>query len=138
MQTELLRISARNIIDIAATYDVFDSTTNEKVGALRRKGLKSIVKDEWLFLNNSDQEVGLIGEDSMALALIRRMIAGTLIPQGFEGTMGNTEVCYFKQRFNPFIQKIDLDFSMDKQGLLDRRLGLAAAILLCAIEGRQT
>jgi uncharacterized protein YxjI len=30
-----------------------------------------------------------------------------------------------------------IDFSMDMNNLLDRRLGIAAAILLCAIEGKQ-
>jgi hypothetical protein len=51
--------------------------------------------------------------------------------------MGDVPVLCFRQRFNPFIAKIDLDFSMDTQGRLDRRLGIAAAVLLCAIEGRQ-
>ena len=33
--------------------------------------------------------------------------------------------------------KIELDFSMDEKGLLDRRLGIAAAVLMCAIEQKQ-
>jgi hypothetical protein len=32
---------------------------------------------------------------------------------------------------------VTLDYSMDQQGLLDRRLGIAAAVLLVAIEGKQ-
>jgi hypothetical protein len=47
-------------------------------------------------------------------------------------------VLTFQQNFNPFLAKIDLDFSSDVNGLLDRRLGIAAAILLCAIEGKQS
>jgi hypothetical protein len=41
MQTELLRIHARNIIDFGATYDVVDSFSNQIVYSLKRKGLKS-------------------------------------------------------------------------------------------------
>jgi hypothetical protein len=41
------------------------------------------------------------------------------------------------QNFNPFVTKINANFSEDTRGLLDRRLGLAAGILLCAIEGKQ-
>jgi uncharacterized protein YxjI len=136
MQTEVLVISARQILDIAATYDVTDPTTGEKVGALRRKGLKSILKDEWLFLDANDREMGMLTEDSMALALVRRFLTN-LIPQKFHGQINEMPVCTFKQHFNPFVMKITVDFSQDMNRLLDRRLGLAAAILLCAIEGRQ-
>ena len=137
MQKEVLTIIARSVIDFGATYDVFDPRTGTKVGALRRKGMKSLLKDEWLVLDVNDQPVCTISEDSMALALIRRILVN-LIPQQYHGHAGGKEVCRFKQNFNPFILKISLDYSMDVQGLLDRRLGIAAAILLCAIEGRQS
>lgn len=137
MQTELLVIKARNIIDLAATYDVVDARTGEKVGALRRKGLKSMIKDEWLILDPADAETGLIQEDNILLALLRRFLTGGWVPQSFEGRIGGQKVCKFRQNFNPFVQKLGLDFSMDAGRQLDRRLGLAAAVLLCAIEGRQ-
>ncbi|WP_342375278.1 hypothetical protein NVS55_28785 [Myxococcus stipitatus] len=136
MREELLTIKARGIIDLGMTYDVMDATTGQRIGALRRKGLRSILRDSWLVLDTHDNEVGKIEEDSMALALVRRFLTN-LIPQSFSGVMGSEQVLAFHQRFNPFIQKIDLDFSMDERGLLDRRLGIAAAVLMCAIEGRQ-
>ena len=136
MQEEVLTIKARSIIDFGATYDVTDSASGAKLGALRRKGLKSLLRDEWLILDAHDQEVGRIEEDSMALALVRRLLTN-LVPQTFTGAVGGTPVLSFRQHFNPFIQKISLDFSMDTGGKLDRRLGIAAAVLLCAIEGQQ-
>lgn len=135
-QTELLSIKARQVLDISATYDIFDSPTGQKVGALRRKGLKSVLRDEWLLLDTTDNEVGLIQEDSWLLATLRRLLSN-LIPQKYHGTIRGQAVCAFKQNFNPFVMKIALDFAPDTMNLLDRRLGLAAAILLCAIEGRQ-
>jgi len=134
--TEVLTIKARKMIDLWSTYDVFDSQTQRKVGALRRKGLKSILKDEWLILDESDREVGLLQEDSMALALLRRF-ATNLIPQSFTGTIGGQKVFEFRRHFNPFVLRMDMDFSMDTACLLDRRIGLAAGILISAIEGRQ-
>ena len=136
MRTEVLTIKARQIIDFAATYDVFDPATNAKVGALKRKGLKSLIKDEWIILDAEDREVGCIKEDSMLLALIRRFLTN-LIPQNYLGEMNGKQVCNFKQNFNPFVIKINLDFSMDEERLLDRRLGIAGAVLLCAIEKKQ-
>ncbi|NVJ19952.1 MULTISPECIES: hypothetical protein [Myxococcus] len=136
MREELLTIKARGILDFGMTYDVTDAVSGERVGALRRKGLRSLLRDQWLVLDTNDQEVGKIEEDSIMLALVRRLLTN-LVPQSFSGTLGTTQVLAFHQRFNPFIQKIDLDFSMDDRHALDRRLGIAAAVLMCAIEGRQ-
>jgi uncharacterized protein YxjI len=136
MQKEVLLIKARNIIDFSAVYDVFDSSTNERVGALKREGLSSIVQDKWNILNAYDQVIGIIQEESLVLGLVRRFVTN-LIPQTFIGTINNVPVCEFRQNFNPFVVKINLDFSQDTNNWLDRRLGIAAAILLCAIEGKQ-
>jgi|TARA_B100000959_G_C14776193_1_gene539615 uncharacterized protein YxjI len=138
MQTELLTIRTDQILDIGATYQVHDPQQGGvHVGSLRRKGLKSIIRDEWVFLNPEGQEIGLIQEDSTALALLRRFYLGWLLPQQYDGMLGNVPVCNFKRNFNPFVSKVTLDYSMDQQGLLDRRLGIAAAVLLVAIEGKQ-
>ena len=136
MQNEVLTIKARNIIDFSAAYDVFDPSSQTKVGILKRKGMKSILKDEWIIMDANENQIGLIQEDSMMLALVRRFLTN-LVPQSFDGTIHGQKVCHFKQNFNPFVTKITLDYSMDINNLLDRRLGIAAAVLLCAIEGKQ-
>lgn len=134
----LLSIGARNILDISATYDVTDEATGQKVGALRRKGLKSILRDEWLILDTSDQEIGTIQEDSMAMAMIRRFVpGGNLIPQKYSLSIGGQGVGFIKQHFNPFVLKYDVDFSADNGNALDRRLGIAAVTMMLIIEGRQ-
>ncbi|MEM1212044.1 MAG: hypothetical protein AAGI68_07065 [Planctomycetota bacterium] len=137
--TELLRISTKSVFDISGTYDVIDSIDGDRVGALRRRGLKSMFKDEWLFIDEQGNEIGTIKEDSALLATLRRFIeaASFLFPQKYHAEIQGQPVATFKQRFNPFIQKLDIDFTPDAQGLLDRRLGLAAAVMLGAIEGRQ-
>lgn len=136
MTDELLLIKARRIIDFSAAYDVIDAKTNETIGTFKRKGMKSIIKDEWIIMNNTDTEIGIIKEDKMILALIRRSLTN-LIPQTFNGFIGDSMVFKFKQRFNPILFKMNLDFSNDTTHLLDRRMGISAAILLGAIEGRQ-
>ncbi|MDO8681893.1 MAG: hypothetical protein Q7N50_00230 [Armatimonadota bacterium] len=138
--SELLTIQARQVLDISATYDVLDARTNDRVGALRRRGFKSILKDEWLILDTNDNEIGMIKEDSLGLALLRRLmnqVFMNLIPQKYHAEIGQNSVCAYQQNFNPFIQKIMVDFSDDFRGQLDRRLGLAAGVLLSAIEGKQ-
>ncbi len=134
---EVMAIKARQIIDFSAAYDVIDSSTGQSVGALRRKGLKSILRDEWEVLDTSDNVVGLLFEDNMSLAMLRRLILGSLLPQNYDMTMGDERVADIKQRFNLFRYELDVDFTMGTSGKLDRRLGLAAATLLAIIEGRQ-
>ncbi len=136
MNTEVLTIRARQVIDFSAQYDVVDPVTREKVGVLKRKGFKSMFRDEWILMDRTEQEIGSIKEDSALLAMIRRLLT-PLIPQKYHGEINGKVVCTFKQNFNRFVLKISLDFNPDTNRLLDRRLGIAAAVLLCAIEGRQ-
>lgn len=134
---EVLIIKARQIVDFSAAYDVIDASGNEHVGTLRRKGLKSMLRDEWEILNPAGQVIGSLFEDSMGLALVRRFLAN-FIPQNYDISIGQSIVADLKQRFNPFRYELDLDFSMDTANQLDRRLGIAAGILLAAVEGRQS
>ncbi len=134
---EVLMIKARQFIDFSAAFDVVDSTSGQKVGALRRKGLASLLRDEWDVLDVGDNVIGKLYEDSMGLALLRRFLSN-LIPQNYDITIGTDRVADLKQAFNPFAYQLNIDFSMDISKRLDRRLGIAAGILLAAIEGRQS
>ena len=140
MQTEILRIAARQIIDFGAAYDVVDSVTNQKIGALKRKGLKSIVRDHWIIMDANDAELGSIQEDSTGLAILRRLLgewACLIVPQKYHFEIGGQAVATGQQNRNPFVYTVNLDFSADAAGALDRRLGLASGLLLAAIEGKQ-
>jgi len=134
---ELLLIQARNIIDFSAAYDVIEAANGQKVGALRRKGLKSMFRDEWEVLDAADQPIGMLFEDSVGQALLRRFLLGSLLPQNYDLTIGEQRVADLRQKFNPFAYQMILDFSMDTTNKLDRRLGIAAGILLAIIEGKQ-
>ncbi len=136
---EVLSIRTKSMFDIAGTYDVRDTVTGETVGALRRKALKSMFRDEWLILDANGREIGTIREDSQFKALVRRFVeaASIFMPQKYHAEIGGQTVATYKQNFNPFVQKIMIDFTPDKANRYDPRLGLAAAVLLCAIEGKQ-
>lgn len=135
---EVLSIKARQIMDFSAAYDVVDTAMNQKVGALRRKGLRSLLRDEWEVLDAADNVRGLLFEDSMGLALLRRFLLGSWLPQNYDISFGETRVADLKQEFNLFRYELNLDFSMDIAHQLDRRLGIAAGILLAAVEGKQS
>jgi uncharacterized protein YxjI len=135
---EVLTIKARQIIDFSAAYDVIESATGQKAGALRRKGWRSLLRDEWEILDTNDQPIGQIFEDSVGRAILRRFLLGSFLPQNYDVTIGTERVADLKQRFNLFAYRLDMDFSVDTGRRLDRRLGVAAGILLATIEGKQS
>ena len=134
---ELLYIQARQILDFSAAYDVRDSQSGELVGTLRRRGLRSMVRDEWDVLDPNEQLIGTLLEDSMTMALLRRLLLGSLLPQDYDIQVNGARVMDLKQRFNIFRYELVLDLTADTSRLIDHRLGIAAGILLAAIEGRQ-
>jgi hypothetical protein len=129
---ELLLIKARNIIDFSAAYDVEDPATGRKLGAFKRRGWSSLFRDQWIVMDENDHEIGLIKEDGMAL--LRRFI--TLIPQNYHCEIDGATVCTYRQNFNPFVYKLNVDFPEDG-AIPDKRLTIAGAVLLAAIEGKQ-
>jgi len=139
-RTELLRVSTQSIFDISGAYDVHDSTSGERVGTLKRAGLSStFLRDRWTVHDGDGAEIGEIVEDSTVKALVRRYIEAVafLLPQHYHAEIRGRPAAVFRQRFNPVIYKLDVDFTGDAAGVFDRRLALAAGVLLSAIEGRQ-
>lgn len=132
---ELLVIQARQILDFSAAYDVYDAGEGRQVGTLRRRGFRSMLRDEWEVLAPGDMPIGLLTEDSMGYALLRRLLLGTLLPQNYDILMGEQKMMDLRQRFNLFRYELDLTFAPG--GQFDHRLGIAAGILLAAVEGKQ-
>lgn len=136
MADERVVIKARSIIDFGAAYDVVNVKSGEKVGALKRKGWSSMLRDSWIVMDPNDREVGKIEEDSMAMALLRRFLSN-LIPQHYTlKDASQTELADFRTHFNPFIHRMTV--SVRESCTLSPILVLAAGILLVAVEGRQT
>lgn len=138
MRTEVLTIGARSVLDFRAGYDVHDPVARQKVGSLRRHGFKSMIRDEWSILDPNENVIAVVREDSQLLALVRRFIeaASMFMPQKYHMEMNGQTVVMYKQNFNPFVRKLAVDV-VDPQCKIDRRLALAAGILLSAIEGRE-
>lgn len=138
--TELISIQARSILDFSAGYDVVDSTSHERLGVLRRKGMMStFLRDSWELLTPDEQPYGTITEDSTLKALVRRFVdfASFLMPQSFHVDIAGGRAATFKQNFNPFVKRLSVDFDTAGPIPLDRKLGLAAGVLVMAIEGKQ-
>jgi hypothetical protein len=134
---EVLEIHARQILDFSANYDITEAGSGQKVGTLQRKGFKSILKDEWIIKDAKENELGVIKEDNAILALVRRFVSN-LVPQKYHALVDGEEVATFKQNFNPFTYRLDININESAKGKVDTRMIIAAAVLLAAVEGKQS
>lgn len=126
-----LTIKARSISDFSGGYDIVDATTGETVGVGKRHGLKSLFRDEWSILDDTDTPVGKVVETGGAMMILRKFIK--IIPQKFEVQWKGQPVGSIRQRFNPFQLAYDVQFEPG----FDPRLGVGMTVLLLAIEGAQ-
>jgi hypothetical protein len=134
----MFKTKARNILDIAATYDMY-TNSGELFGSLRRKGImSSFAQDHWLLLDAAGNQVGEVKEDSLFLGIVRRHIelVAYFLPQTYHVTFGETIVAEIKQHKNPFTVKYDYSIDSDKYTQYEM-LFLAIANLLALIEARQ-
>ena len=139
---ELLRIGTQQVIDFGATYQVSvpDDETGAPapIGSFRRKGLKSMLRDEWLVFDALGNERAKVREDSQLRALARRAheLIAMFIPQGYHMVDDVGEVATYRTHFNPFIHRLGVAIHREDEALHDLLL-LAGGVLLLAIEGRQ-
>ena len=133
---DVINIKARSIIDFSSAYDFYDVKNGKKIGAAKRKGFRSIFRDEWILMAaDSDTEIGKIQEDSAMMAFLRRFVTA-LIPQKFSVTIGGAEVATYQNNFNPFISKVSVQISHPEK--YEAGFAIAMGVLLCAVEGKQT
>jgi uncharacterized protein YxjI len=138
LSKELMRIGTRQIIDFGANYEV-SLPDGSVLGSMRRKGLKSLLRDSWLIYDASGKQIGRLQDDSGGLAFLRRFVdlVALLVPQKFDLlTEDGRQVAQMRTHFNPFLYRLGISvIAPDDE--LDELMILAAGVLVAAIEGRQ-
>jgi uncharacterized protein YxjI len=142
---ELLRIKARQRFDPRATYDVTDDL-GARVGAIQKVFGASLLRSTYRILDASGEEVAITTEKSLGIALFRRAVGfipyvdnvaeWLPIPYHFifkhgEQIIGENTRQMFKIRDNYHI-----DMTADPDHILDRRLVLAIAVGMDALQAR--
>lgn len=138
---ELFRIKARSIIEIGGRYDV-TTPDGARIGVLEKAFRESLLRSTWRILGPDEQVEAVVQERSLPAAIIRRAIdfvpdVGGLIPIPYnfdfmiDGRIAGRMDRKFKLR-----DRYVLDLSGDTDRRIDRRLGLALAIGLDALQNR--
>jgi hypothetical protein len=140
-QDELFRIKARSVLDTGGSrYDVLAG--EEKLGTLHHDFRKSLIRTTWRVLDANEQETAIAHERSPAMAIVRRLIdfvpdVGGLIPipYNFDFLVDGAKVGEMNRKFQ-LRDRYVLDLSADAERRIDRRLAVALAIGLDALQNR--
>jgi hypothetical protein len=140
---ELLRIKARQRFDPWASYDI-TASDGKKIGAIQKAFGESLVRSTYLI--HAPTGTVTAREKSLGVALFRRLVglvpfigdfANWLpIPYHFTFERDGRELGVHKRRIGRFRDVYDIDMSGDPGRTLDRRLVLAAAVAMDALQAR--
>ena len=145
--TELMRIKARQRFDPNARYDV-TAASGEKIGEIQKVFGKSLLRSTYVLYGPDDQEVARASEKSLGVALFRRLVglvpyvgdfADWLpIPYHFDFVRDGEVLGSHERRTGlfKFRDVYDIDMSGDPERKLDRRLVLANAVGMDALQAR--
>ena len=138
---ELFRIKARSVLDTGGSrYDVV-AADGSRIGVLHHT-LRSIMRTRWAIQDAAEQEVAIAEERSAVMAVARRLIdfvpdyGGLIpIPYNFDIRIDGNVAGRMDRKFKLRDQYV-LDLGNDHERKLDRRLAVALAIGLDALQNR--
>ena len=142
---EIMRLKARQRFDPAARYDV-TSPGGERIGQIQKQFGSSLLRSTYTLYDAAGNETATARERSLAVALFRRL-AGFLpyvgnfadwlpIPYHFVIARDGEELGVQSRRHWRLRDAYDLDLTADSARTLDRRLVLALAVGLDALQAR--
>jgi uncharacterized protein YxjI len=142
---EILRIKARQRFDPRARYDVTDPA-GAKVGEIQKVFGASLLRSTYALFDASGEETARAQEKSLVVALFRRFVgfvpyiggfADWLpIPYHFEFRRGDEILGNHSRQAFKFRDTYTIDMSGDPQRTIDRRLILAIAVGMDALQAR--
>jgi len=141
---EVFRILAQQRFDPKARYTVSDAA-GEPIGLIKKEFGRSLLRSTWKIFDKDGTEIGWAQEKNMAAALFRRFaeflpyvggILGLLpIPYHFTFYLGDETVGEMRRIYG-IRDRYVLDLSADPGRRLDRRLAVAIAVGMDALQAR--
>jgi hypothetical protein len=139
---ELFRIKARAVFEVGGRYDV-TTPEGERIGVLEKVFGKSLLRSTWRVHGPDEAQIAWAHERSMPVAILRRVIDfapyGEFVPIPFHFTIyagdGQEEIGELT-RARAIRDRYTLDLARDPDHRIDRRLAVAFAIALDALQSR--
>jgi hypothetical protein len=131
---EWLVIKQKNFIDAWGGFDIYDPNAGVLLGTVRKKFWNSILRTRWELLDSEGQNIGVLEEDSLGYALVRRTFLGILPKKYTLHTIGSNVPITMRQKFNPIIKKLVVNIPPEHP--FDRRYIAGLALVIAALDGR--
>jgi hypothetical protein len=140
--TEVFRIKARQVFDPRARYDVTDPD-GRQLGQLGKVFGQSLLRSTWRIYDAEGNELAWARERNLVIALFRRVISwipyvgdfAFPIPYHFDYFVGDERIGSL-ERILGVRDRYRLDVSGDGERRLDRRVVLALAVGMDALQAR--
>jgi uncharacterized protein YxjI len=142
---EVMRLKARQRFDPAARYEVTDAT-GQRIGDIQKVFGASLLRSTYLLYDAYNNEVARATEKSLGVALGRRLVefvpyVGMFgdwlpIPYHFVFKRGDDVLAEHTRQAFKFRDTYTIDLSGDPERTLDRRLVLAIAVGMDALQAR--
>ena len=143
--TELLRIKARQRFDPRARYDVTDAS-GQKLGEIQKVFGKSLLRSTYTIFGANGEELATAEESSMAIGILRRIVGfipyvenvapWLPIPYHFNFVRGEEKLGEHVRQLWKLRDTYTIDMTGDPQRTIDRRLILAIAVGMDALQAR--
>ncbi len=143
--SELLRIKARHRFDPRARYDVV-AADGTKIGEIQKVFGASLLRSTYTIYGANGEELATVTEKNVWIALIRRLVgfipyvenvANWLpIPYDFIFQRGGATVGEHRRQLWKLVDVYTIDMSGDPERAIDRRLVLALAVGMDALQAR--
>jgi uncharacterized protein YxjI len=136
----LFRLKARAVLELGGRYDVL-LPDDRRIGTLEKAFGKSLLRSTWRVLDADEQELAVVKERSVPVALLRRALdflpEMVWIPILFHFTIdADGEHLGDFTRAVGLRDTYTLDLSSDPGRRIDRRLAVALAVALDALQSR--
>jgi uncharacterized protein YxjI len=126
----LLKVKSRQALAINFSYDVEDAQTGVSLGAVEKKGLKSIIRDKFIITDATGAEIGYAEEQGNSV--LRRIFK--FLTSKHAIFVGGQQVAFIKQNFKWFAKEWEVDLQPSS---LDPRFVLAVALLALIADARR-
>ena len=127
----LLRVKSKQVIAINFSYEITDAETNQPLGAVQKKGLKSILRDKFIIFDAAGTEIGYAEEQG---ASVLRRFFPWLTSKHAIFTNDGQQVAFIRQIFRFFTKEFTVDVQPSQ---LEPRFVLAVALLALMAEARR-
>ena len=145
-QQELMRIKARQRFDPRARYEVTEASGAVRIGAIQKEFGRSLLRSSYLLYDSYGNPTARARERNVAVALFRRFVGfipyvGNFadwlpIPYDFEFVRDDTLLGTHRRHRWKLRNIYTIDMSGDPERTLDRRLVLAIAVGMDALQAR--